>query len=65
MYDAKQQEFLREEVKRLERTLDAAMGEISQLKENASADHHLIIVLRERVSDLTKELHDSKRGGST
>ena len=65
MYDAKQQEFLREEVKRLERTLDAAMGELSQLKANAKADHHLIIVLRERVSDLTNELQDAKRGGNT
>jgi predicted nucleic acid-binding Zn-ribbon protein len=65
MYDAKQQEFLREEAHRLNRTLAVAMGEISQLKANAKADHHLIIVLRETISDLRKELETAKRGGST
>jgi hypothetical protein len=61
MYDAKQQEFLREEARRLERTLDVALGEISQLREAARADHHLIIVLRERISDLTREVNALKR----
>ena len=61
MYDAKQQEFLREEAQRLQRLLDAAMGQISKMQEAARSDHHLILVLRERINDLTREVQALKK----
>jgi predicted nucleic acid-binding Zn-ribbon protein len=61
VYDAKQQEFLREEAQRLQRLLDAAMGQISKMQEAARSDHHLILVLRERINDLTREVQALKK----
>jgi len=56
MYDQKQAEFLAEENRSLRRQLDAAMGQISKQDEQARSDHHLIIVLKETISDLRKNL---------
>ena len=60
MLDAKQEEFLREEVRRLERLHQATLGRASMLQDNVRSDHHLIIVLRERIQDLTAELKHYK-----
>lgn len=60
MLDAKQEEFLREEVRRLERLNQATLGRVSMLQDNVNSDHHLILVLRERISDLTAELKQYK-----
>ena len=60
MLDAKQEEFLREEVRRLERLNQATLGRVSMLQDNARSDHHLIIVLEERIQDLTAELKHYK-----
>jgi len=56
MYDQKQAEFLAEENRSLRRQLDAAMGQISKQGEQARSDHHLIIVLKETISDLRRNL---------
>ena len=56
MYDQKQAEFLAEENRSLKRQLDAAMGQISKQLEQSRSDHHLIIVLEERITDLANEL---------
>jgi hypothetical protein len=61
MSDAIGVDFLKGEVKRLERALQAALGHVGQLQENARSDHHLIIVLRERIGDLTRDLNALKR----
>ena len=60
MLDAKQEEFLREEVRRLERLNQATLGRVSMLQDNVRSDHHLILVLEERIRDLIAELKQYK-----
>jgi hypothetical protein len=54
-------EELRAEVRNLKGALHSALGNVLQLKENARADHHMLIVLRERINDLTSELQAARR----
>lgn len=48
--------YLQEEVKRLTRINDVLMGRLSQQSQQLKDDHHLIIVLREMVDSLRKEV---------
>ncbi len=59
-YDAKQVQLLQDECKRLQRAVDAAGGHISTLEEGRRSDHHLILVLRETIADLRKQLAHQK-----
>lgn len=56
MADLKHMEFLQEDRDRLQRALDAVLGEVSMLREGRRSDHHLITVLRETIHSLRQEL---------